>query len=339
MRGYILKGTALVAIAIATCQADSLITQSFDLKPGWNAIYLQVEPPTNLTREVTRTLPLSSIWTYVRPTDSAQFIQNLSENLHNDPRWLAFFPTNRYESMFNNLFVLHGGRPYFLKIEGGSNVTWNVTGVPVVPQIRWAPNAFNLVGFPLDPAVTQPSLAAFLGPDSNLTGQACYRIATNGIWRLVSAPASESLAADEAIWVRAGGESSYQGLLEVGVQTDDGLDFGGSLSEREVTLRNNTGASMSVSLRDMQGTGGFLSYWTINNTTIEWLPLPDPLTVIVPANGTTKVRLGIRRVDMTSDLYTSTLEVKGDQGTRVLLPVSARKSEATVQLFSGETSI
>lgn len=324
---HILVMALLCGGMVFTAGAAHLVDQVVELHPGWNAIFLEVEPATNTPSEVFADVPILSAWTWVRRNDKVEFFQNLSETLLNDPHWLVFFPTNRYEAMFNDLYRIKGNRAYFIKLDGSNDFTWTVSGRSAVLKYEWSPNEFNMVGFPMDPAAAQPTVSAFFGRDDSLAGQAVYRLNAAGAWELVGDPAAQNMAAGESMWVYAAGESSYLGPLGVSVEQGDGLDYGASVTELRVNFANRSAAAEDVSVRDLSGAGGPLSYWTFNTNTlaVEWLPLPDPLAFTVEASGAYSLRIAIDREAMAGATYETTLEVIGDQGTRVRIPVTASK--------------
>lgn len=304
------------------------VTQSIELQPGWNSIYLEVQPASNDTVSVFNGLPVSSVWTWIPKVSTAQYFANLSEDLHDDPHWLAFFPTNRYERMFTDLYRVFANHSYFIKLLGSSNVTWTVTGRPAVPSLTWQPKSFNLVGFPLDPAGALPALQGFLAPDPSLATQAVYRLNATGSWSLVVNPGAQAVRAAESLWVYADGESTYLGPLQVKVTEGDGLDYGGTVLEKSVELKNLGAASTVVSVRNVLGATGPVAYWSQNESTGEqlWTDIPDPLSFTLPAGATYVLRLAIQRDEIVGGLYESTIEVVADNGTRVRIPLRAEAS-------------
>jgi hypothetical protein len=272
-------------------------------------------------------VPIASVWTYVRKGEPTEYFQNMTEDLHQDPHWLVFFPTNRYEKMFNDLYAVSANRAYFIKLASSNAFTWTVTGRPAVARPQWDANALNLVGFPLNPAAALPTVSDFFAPALTLTGQAVYRLSAAGAWELVANPSSEVMRAGECLWVYANGEAGYMGPLHVTVGEGDGLDYGATLTELSVYLENLTDAPTSVNLRDLQGANRYISYWTFdtNTSTVVWADLPNPLTLSVPTGTVTRVRLGVRREEFPGDSYETTIEVTGDLGTRVLIPLAVRK--------------
>jgi len=331
-RGTVSRYLAIlfVSLVVLPVRAAHLVTQTFDLQPGWNAVYLEVAPETNTTVSVFGGLPLGSAWTWVNQGEPTEFFQDLTEQMHTDPHWLVFFPTNRYESMFNDLYRVHANKPYFLRIEGTSNVAWQVTGRPAVPRAAWAPNTYNLVGFGLDPAAAQPAFDVFFGVSSVLSNRPVYQLNAAGSWTLVADPTGASPAAGACLWAYADGDTDFLGLLDVSVAQGDGLDYGGTLTEQTVRIENRAAAEATVTISDVTGPGGPLAYRHYDTNAIDfvWLPLPDPLTVALDAGSAYDLRLAVCREAFAAEVYETTLQIISDHGARYRVPLSATVSES-----------
>jgi hypothetical protein len=305
-------------------QAAHLVQQTIPLQPGWNAVYLEVEPVSNATVDVFRDIPIASAWGWRPRGPSSEFVENLTEQMFRDPQWLCFFPTNRTERMFNNLFRVTVNQPYFIKLEGATPVNWVVTGRPAVRTFAYAPNEFNLVGYPLRTSGSLPGRASFFSHDPALAGQAIYALNPTGSWALVT-DGDQPMEAGKCLWVYAATASSYLGPVNVSVEIGDGLDFGKTLTEAKVFIQNRTAAPTVIRIRDLGGAGP-IAYWSFNNAqnVPEWLPIPDPLTIPLAAGETHTVRISVLRDQFTDTMHETTLEVESDSGTRVRIPLSAR---------------
>src|SRR6185436_857450 len=90
-------------------------TQTITLQPGWNSVYLEVQPSNNTANAVFGGLPLASVWTRAERLSSVDYIQNPSEATFNESGWLAWLPAWRTESFLNNLFSVSANRAYLVK--------------------------------------------------------------------------------------------------------------------------------------------------------------------------------------------------------------------------------
>ena len=153
----------LIAIALAvTGQAASAqtLTQTFNLVPGWNSIYLEVNLSDKKLGDIFTNVPLAGVWTWKKLITSLQFIQNPTDPLIQPEQWLVYYPASAPESRFNTLFNMAARRPYLIKLAGSQPVTLTLTGTPSLRQPTWTANAFNLRGFAVDPQ-QRPTFQAF----------------------------------------------------------------------------------------------------------------------------------------------------------------------------------
>ena len=327
LAGFRLAVCAMAIMAAARVDGAHLVDQTVLLRPGWNAIFLEVEPVANSSIDVFHDLPVASVWGWRSRGLSAEFVQNLSEDMFRDPQWLCFFPTNRPERMFNNLFVISANRPYFIKLDGTNEINWVVSGRPAVKSfapLPWLPNEFNLVGFPLRTDIALPGLNAFFAPEPAFYQQPTYVLNNAGKWELVT-NGSLPIEAGKSFWVFGQTASTYLGPLSVTVEQGDGLSYGQTGIERKVFIKNIAATPTDVSIRDLGGPGP-LTYWTFNTVLaqVEWLPIPDPLTMTLAPNETYTLRIAVNRNDFTANEHFTTIQVESDSGTRVRIPLSAQ---------------
>ncbi len=318
-------GALALLVCLSPVSADPTAGQTLELHPGWNAVFLEVQPAGNTPAEMFGTLPLSSVWAWSPKRGDAEFSRNVSETMYNDSRWLAYFPTNRVESMFNSLFRIYGNKAYLVKLASASNVTWSLTGVPAIPRYSWKANAFNLAGFPLNPEGTLPDLGAFFAPSSAFKGQAAYRLDGAGTWVAAPQTAAEVMRAGEALWVYAADTADYMGPVSVETADGSGLSFAGIALEKKLTIANLSAAAVSVQVRNLSGPGP-VSYWRMAGTEAFWDPLPEPLVVPLAAGESVTLRISVRREAFAAEVYETVIEVTSDIGTRVRLPLTALKT-------------
>ena len=92
------------------------ITQTFSLRAGWNSIWLEVQPANNSISNVFAGLPVASVWTYLTPDSTVQFIRDQNEVPFNEPNWGRYFPAGQPESFLTSLFAVHAHRAYLVKL-------------------------------------------------------------------------------------------------------------------------------------------------------------------------------------------------------------------------------
>jgi len=324
---------AALAISLAinsfVVHAQSEVTQTFTLHPGWNAIFMEVQPEPRDPAAVFAGLDdLESVWTWLSRESTAEFIQDPSEGLYGRPGWHAYFnvPQDDFRSKLTNLFAVLGNQAYLFKIkDDAADFTWEISGVPSMRKIRWLADSFNMVGFHVDPAAP-PSFAAIFAPSPAHAGQAIYRLNNqNGRWEFVQDPASATIRSGEAYWVYCEGSSAYQGPLKVDLPMSDGLLSGTALTRHTVTLTNLSSVARTVNFALSGEVVLFYREWDVTNGYFIWKPLDQMSPVALQPESSRNVWLEVRRELMNSGLSQSLMEISDDKGIRIQVPVSAEK--------------
>ncbi|NVN90738.1 MAG: hypothetical protein HXX11_09035 [Desulfuromonadales bacterium] len=301
-----------------------MVTQSISLNPGWNAVYLEVQPMSNSPAVVFKDLPSgSSVWAWTGKNDSVQFVQDPSEAPVITPKWLAIF-ASAAESGLNNLYAITANSAYLIHVAGSSPLTMNIDGRPTIRHKGWVPDSFNLTGFGF--SSTPPTFATFFASSNSHKNQAIYRLNTvTGAWEMVSNPATTAMRSGEAFWIYCQSGSDYQGPLTVEADNADGLDFGAGITILSLTVNNsstldravtvtqlNAASPVSLAFRTYDATSG-----KILTSSLSGMP---PLTV--KAGGSTVISLEAMRGSFTGSAAT-VLEFTDVQGNRVRVPVTA----------------
>ncbi len=340
----------LFALALGcACPAFGQWTsQTITLRPGWNAIYLEVQPEPKDCDTLFNGLPVESAWAWNRRFSSVQFIQNPDELMVAQPDWLTYLPASHPGRATRNLFTLDAGRAYLLKLAAtASPVAWTVRGRAVSGAAQWLSDSYNLMGFPVD-AASPPSFQNIFASSPAHAGKPIYRLNPAGGWEKVAAPAATAMQSGEAFWVRCDGPSTWSGPLSATLPQRSGLDYGQDLIEQTVRIKNNSASPRTFTLRPLPSASPPnavspplagdvpLSYYRSNLATNDtaWMPLAAPLSQANVGPGEEwNLRLAVRRIDMASvtpqagavaPLYQSLLEISDGAGSRSLLPVTAQ---------------
>lgn len=316
----------IVLASIVTTNAASTLTRTFALRSGWNAVYLDVRPADPTAETVLSGLPIRSVWRHQAKLTSVDFIQDAAEPIWNRDQWLVHVPTNRIESLDNNLFQIQGGYPYLIELSAPAS--WTVTGVPVVGSARWKADAFNLRGFPID-ASAPPMFRDFFkfspAHFNATTGalQPIYALDAAGVWRAV-AP-TDVMQEGAAYWVFTSGPSQYVAPFEARIDGVDAFDFGSSLPEQDLTLVNLAGSPLTVTLAEAGGPSpsALVLGKVAPPEPLQWETLPALHVESLAASETRRLRVGIQRLAFTGNSYDSLLDLRDNLGTRFLIPVHA----------------
>jgi hypothetical protein len=322
-------------------------SQSFFLHPGWNAVYLEVEPDPRAADAVFANRAVESVWRWNRRFQAVQYIQDPESLLPGDPDWMVWFPESSPSRAALNLHTIEGGRPYLIKVpDNAPPFLWAVQGRPVARPVDWLTDSLNLVGFSVNPFVP-PTFGSFFANEPALAGQSIYRLDAAGVWNLVANPAITQMQPGEAFWIRAQGRADFKGPLVIEAEQRAGLVYGRSLSEQTLRIRNASSAPRSITIRQLPSAlppAGVeplyagevpLSYFEMNLAADQygWKPLQTFLAVPALAPGEERVlRLAVRRGDMntytppagiTGVRYQSLLEITDDAGSRTVVPITS----------------
>ena len=337
----VLIGCALAVIVPGGSARGAPASQTLTLLPGWNAVFLEVEPADPNPGVVFGGLAgLESVWAWNRVTSQAEYIQNPALPIEPSPYMLAYVPGN---PLISNLGAIRGETAYLIKIAAGAPASQSrtVNGEPAIPKAKWQPNSFNFVGFHLDaslPASSMPtyfdffsgSTAHYLTPASGSAGPEVYVLDNpTGSWRL--ALSTDKMKAGEAFWVYCQGSSTFGGPLSVQLEQGTGLDFGSLLDQQVMILRNEYVAERQASVRALSGQANVhYGKWVPEDLAVpdggswkyDWENLfPTGTALTVPMGGQGRLRLGAVRAGLAAgEAHETNVEIRDTQGVRILLP-------------------
>ncbi len=345
-----------------TAQAQWL-SQSFTLKPGWNAIFLHVDASHQTLDELipSATGPVTEVWLWKPRLSTLQFVDNPATNSTADARW-AVWTSARGDT--DTLVKLVANGAYLIKNGTATDFTWTVKGKPVPPSYQWTTTGLNFVGFPTS-TNSPPSFATYLAPapglDLTQTLQNSARVfrypggnlGTGNPTEVVSSAASSTLVKrGEAFWVRGSTNyyNRYYGPVEVVLQNTAGIHYGETLGTYSIRLKNLTTTSRTVtfSLLDSEAVPSgqtsiaarpqLLVRGALNGATLTYShAVLAGQSFTLPAKGEVgseqEVVLGLDRSTMTAAagaLYAGTLRLTDSGGLQqVDMPVTATVPNAS----------
>lgn len=231
------------------------LTQSIELKEGWNAVFLHVDSSHMVLDDLIGSdpgNPVIQVWRW-NPPSSAQFYESPGDATFATSGWSQW---KRFDSG-SPLQRLAGNTAYL--VESTNNHTWVVQGRPVVPRTDWNMDGLNLIGFPAASS-NPPDFSGFLAEASELQSAEVelyrYQGATLGSNNPMKIPSSLYRDVDvqrgQAYWMRTGDIfNNYFGPFEVVLAGTDGINFYNNLSFASLRLRNLTGSELTVSVELM----------------------------------------------------------------------------------------
>ena len=348
--GKVTSSAALVVVlkqlSELAVSGDTNAIQTFNLRPGWNAIYLTVQPANAAIDTVFAGIPWSSVWRFKNKKDQVQFIQDMSETQWDSAKWLVRWPLRQTNgpatapinpvAFDNTLFNLSRHNAYLVHIPGTNSFTLRVQGGQGHLPVRWVTDNYNLTGLPLNPvpAVTAPRVSDFISAYPELwdvtqsAPRGMYRLTADGIW--VPMVAGDEVKHGEAYWVYAKGAPTTSGSFGLELDYGESLDFPDDNDSRTIKLINPKSTSTKVRMQ-LQAAGTVSLAESIKpsndpNFGNQTGPMTTPPTTTAPSDQST---LGSQGVNNVSPIEVMTPTVGG------MVPINLALS-GVVELAAGE---
>jgi hypothetical protein len=241
----------IIAVCVSTTIQAQWITQTFNLVPGWNAVYLHVDTTYDTLDHLIggdTNNPIVEVWQWQAAPATAQFVKDPSTPTTGNSQWASWDrslgPASVLHRMAGNIgYLVHATNAY----------TWKLKGKAVAPSYLWTSTGLNFIGFPT-PGTNAPSVDGFLSfaPDFEQTAQIFYYpggpLGTNNPAALFNF-AGKTLRRGEAFWIRSPNFNSYYGPVQVVLGSASGIDFGDAISQISFRIKNQTSSNLVVTLQ------------------------------------------------------------------------------------------
>jgi len=330
----------IVALLLGAVTAQAQVAtyqQTIELQPGWNSIWVQVQPEANHLSEVFANLPVASVWRWIPTEAGARFIQDPAEGLQNVEGWFAWFPEPRPEAFLSNLFRINANTAYLVRLEGTEPLQVVLDGRPQLVPLRWQTDAFTLTGLPVAP-LNPPTFGEFFANSPAHQGQPVYKLQANGQWQVVN-PASTAIREGEAYWVYTEGNSRYQGRLEVALDQGESLEFAAALDEIRFVLRNRSALPGSFLVRRLGASAMPIAFRNEDQETgdVGWPFLPASLVLDASPRENVFVTLGVVRREFSASRMEQIIEITDEFGERRLLHLGGNTLQPFVAPVRGSS--
>lgn len=303
-----LKNTLFILLVVLSTNVFSIErVQTIDLKKGWNAVYLEVDPlilgqdlsAFILSANPEGTVPIEIVTTYLPIETSVEFISSPDEEIWKQAGWHSWIRDDFPQSFLTNLYDLEAGQAYLVK--SSRDFVWDVRGKVRKIETKWHANSFNFIGFQVGgAALSFHQLFQESGTAESLKSGPIYTL-TDGKWEQTSLP-DEAVYAGKAYWVFSGGAGEFQGTVELGL--DGGskvMNFLDIVNTKTITLNNTTNSEkmVTLSLEDNEVPLSLIERDEFFRKT--YTPVTDTIkTFTLPENSETLVNVAIRRGDITT---------------------------------------
>jgi len=306
-------------------------TQTLQLREGWNSIYLEVTPEENTPDQVFAGLPVEKVATFYPRESPVEYISDPGTAGWNKENWAIWYAPHRADAFLSSLHAVHAHQAYL--ILASEEVTWTVEGLVERQQIRWKSDSFNHVGFVVD-AVAPPTFAQCFAGSKAHQNPRIYRL-VNGHWALVESPANTLMQSGEACWVFCQGSSDFQGPLDIRLQHQRGLIFGGD-DRAPFAIRNRSPMPVTIAVHTQADLPSLpLSYRirVLGEKQIRNAAVPLPATLGLGNVEPDEVKgfyFEVRPEEMTAPVQRTLLRISTDLGIHYWIPVVAHRSAQPV---------
>lgn len=246
MRSHSLTWRAVwIAVAWAWASGAAMaqwLTQTNNLKAGWNAVYLHVDASHAPISQIMAAAPdIEEVWLWNPLVLGQQFVESPQVPSSSGSRWTRW-TKNLGDS--SPLKLLAPNAAYYVKVKDTTaTYAWLLKGRPVPPAYGWTTTGLNFVGFPLAQQLSYEQF--FLPAPELLQGTEVYASpggafgAGNPI-RIYDFTRNV-LQRGEAVWMRVdGGFNRFFGSFEISGVNQRGLDFGTESTQLSFRIRNTS---------------------------------------------------------------------------------------------------
>ncbi len=231
----------VVALALAV-RADVTVSQRITLKPGWNAVYVEVAPNASLD-EVFADWPVKSVGFY----DPASFLATRQFAQTWDSHGLSMNAIAMWHRDYpeaSQVDSIPAGTVCLAFSTNAANTTVTLVGVPAAPRMTWhvtnTNDVYNFVGFSLQAGESVSLSDYFRGFDGNLLKGGCFKFSGRNPDKAPSITevySSTTVSDGDVLLVASDVQSDWSGALYVSPM--NGLDFGSDQSLAMFSVRND----------------------------------------------------------------------------------------------------
>ena len=323
---------ATVFIALAGSVSAAEQTQTIQLDPGWNAVWLHVEAQEADGRPsspdvVFAAHPDVDIVTRLLPAKRAvEFIADPTATSLGADIWLRW----RRQSMVgqNTLGGMRGNSAYLIHNSSQLPLSIDILGKVAFHSYTWVPDSYNLFGVPLGAtAAPAPTFGEFFGASSSHPVTQIFKLSA-GQW--VAVTESERMVQGAAYWVYCRGGSQFQGPVPFVFPNAGGrLDFGETRESATLTAGNLQTTPSSLTINRLINDPDLLLKDSGGSGIVSWAITEDGSGdgTIAPATSAS-IRLDVTRPDPATaasyeHLYRLDAELDSGSAYHQYLPVRA----------------
>jgi hypothetical protein len=363
----VLRTFAFLVILFATTAQAQWRTETYNLKGGWNSIYLHGDAThdtiENLFPNSGATASVQEIWRWNPNPAQVQFTSSPLIPATGTPEWSVWVRGGGS----NTLASLTGQTAYLVKCAGTAANLYAITLKQALlpPSSVWVRNGANLLGFPtFKNGANFPTFSSYFAtfPAAIAANTKVFKYVGGELGPAnplqVFSTTSERVDRTQAYWFSSEVVGSFYAPLEISLSSRDGIAFGRSGSVITARVRNRTAAPVTLTLTPVNSEAAPptaalitaavpLTRRTFNTSTLVYdsAPISGPYTEVVGPQTAIELSFGIDRTNASmtgaaaNALFASFLRVT-DSGNlmEVYLPATAIK-DTHAGLWVGDIAV
>ncbi len=256
--GRVVGIRGLILALLLACQGTAVAqwrTQTIDFEPGWNPVYLHVQPEPRGCDAVFTNAGVDVVSWWRCGGNGTEFDTDPSDPFPREAHWLSWHADDPELSSFSSLL---SGEAYMVHVQ--SNVppfSLCLKGLALLNPQEWHAGELVLTGMPAGP--TNP--ATFFDffhytdeiPVNFSDGGEIYRVDDEAMPQRVFNPSVVAIDRSEAYWIRCGDVSSiYNGPLQVSLESAArAIGFGDNPSPATLRIKNLDDSERMASIRHL----------------------------------------------------------------------------------------
>lgn len=280
--------------------------QVLNLKPGWNSVFLELEPDEVSPEVLFAGKPIEMVTLWIPTAGKVLSLTDPSAEVGKSAEWHTWQPASSPSAFLNNLQALPSRAALLVKATSACEVT--ITGRPVFERVEWRGASFNFVGFDIDSAAP-PTFGRFFDGSRAHEDLKIFRLLGNQ-WRKVRA--TDVMERGEAYWVWCREGSDFQGPLEVSLPGGE-LGFQREAGEQGFSVKVHGTLPLTLEAQLPSGYAGSVA--------LRGEPAASQSVSTVFPAGTTEVLEVVSEAQ--SDSYSGSLRLRGG-GLLYRLPLVVR---------------
>ncbi len=335
---------------------------TYDLKLGWNAIYLHGEAVHAMPEVLFGSAPATNIdevWRWNPNPNEVQFTETPLITSAGTPewaRWVRGAPTG------NTLSELKGQAGYLVKCSADAVVS--IVQRPLPPSTTWMRTGANLLGFPAKTSGGNPKFSSYFAtfPAAIAANTKVYKYVGGDLGPSnplqIFSPTFETLERNQAYWFSSQVVGDFYAPLEISLSNPSGIAFGKTASVVTALIRNRTAAPVTLTMAESASAAPPAGQTAIQAAVpltlgrivgVDW-NYDDPITganntVVIGPQSTVELRFGVNRghASMTGAaddaLFASLLRLTGSSNLMdIYMPVTANKA-SLAGLWAGDVQL